>query len=140
MMFSTSMAVRNNGAISSTLNPGNATTNLCHIEFEVRKSLCKADELIHIWLNGLDTSLHRGNSITLSLQTNALTPYCTKSFVCQPCRTTAMSSSKVTAKHEYLIRFQFRYSLGCIFSVVHSFYFLDFIISSASLRILSNSP
>ena len=65
----------------------------------------KADELIHVWFDGFNTALHGWNGITLTLKSNALSPYCTKAIIGKPCSTTAMCTSKVAAKHKYLIRF-----------------------------------
>ena len=59
----------------------NATTNLSHIEFEVWPCLCKADELIHVWLDSLNTTLHSWDGITLTLKPNALAPYRSKAMI-----------------------------------------------------------
>ena len=47
-------------------------------ESQFRMLTSKLKELVHIGSDGLHTTLHRGDSIALALQANALSPYCSK--------------------------------------------------------------
>ena len=60
-------------------------------------------EFIHIRSDGLDTTLHRGDGITLPLHSNPLSPNGTELIESHPGGTTAMGSSQVAAKYEYFV-------------------------------------
>ena len=59
---------------SYLLNPeaSDAAANLRDQELILRMLFGKADELIHVWLDGCHSTLHRGDGIALTLQTYAL--------------------------------------------------------------------
>ena len=107
----------------------NTTAYTCYKKFVFTMLESKLNELIHVWLDSLNSTLHRGDGIALTLKPNALTPYRTKTIIGKSCCSTAMCSGEVTAKDKYLIRLQFRYSFGCIFSVVHGFSYLAMLIN-----------
>lgn len=98
--------------------------DLRHQELQLRMLLGKADELIHIGFNGIDSSVHCWDAIALALQPNTLAPYCTKAFIGQTCCPAAMRACQVAAKHEDFILLQFRNPFGCVFFVGHSLHFI----------------
>jgi hypothetical protein len=56
------------------LESGDAAADAGDIEEQFGMLTGEYDEIIHVRLDGIHTSLHRGNAIALSLQTNALSP------------------------------------------------------------------
>ena len=99
---------------SDFINPetGDATAYFSDQELQFRMLFGKSNKLIHVRLDSLNAALHRGNGITLTLQSDTLAPYRSKPLIGQSCRTTAMCSGEIAAKDEYLILFQLRYSFG----------------------------
>ena len=91
----------------------------------------ESDELIHVRLNGFHTALHRGDGVTLSLQSHTLSIYRAESVVCQASRAALMKTGEVASENENFVRFQFGYSLWSIFSVVHDLIDLVLILISA---------
>ena len=85
--------------------PSNAAAYLRYQELHFLMLFGKCDELIHVWLDSFHTTLHGWDGITLTLQSNALTPYCAKAIIGQSCSTASMRSCQITAKDKYLIRF-----------------------------------
>lgn len=63
------------------------------------------DEVIHIRTNGLYATLHRRYSVTLSGRTDSDAPFSPEVFMSHVCGAAAMSSGKVAAEDEYLVRF-----------------------------------
>ena len=84
----------------------------------------KADELIHIGLDSINSALHGRNGVCLTMKTNAFAPYGTKPLVSQSCSTATMCACQIASKHEYLAFFQFQNPFGCISSVVHNSHIL----------------
>lgn len=66
----------------------------------------KQDEFIYVRLNGIYSTLHGWDGIALTLQTDALTPYSSKFFVCYASSTSCMCSGKITPEYENLIRLE----------------------------------
>jgi hypothetical protein len=82
-------------------------------------SASKVDKLIHVGLDGLYASLHRGNGIALSLQPYALSPNSAKVLSGYASCTTTMIACEVATKHENLILSETTDSLGSISSIIH---------------------
>ena len=99
---------------------GYATADSCDEESKLWMLLGEGDEFIDVWLDSLHATLHRWNTITLSLQTHALTPDGTKLSVGKISRATTMCPSEIAAKHKNLILFQMRNPLGCYSFLFHS--------------------
>lgn len=100
--------------------PSDAATDASHEKLQFRVSLSELDKLIHKWLDSFHPTLHRRDTITLSLQSNALSPDSPKLLIRYPCSAPAMTTRQITAKHKSLILFQLRYPLRSKFSVVHN--------------------
>jgi len=81
-----------------------ATTYAGDKEGEFGMGLGKGDKLIDVGTDGLYASLHRGDGITLTLKTDALTPDGTKLAIGGVSSSTSVSTCEVTTKHEYLVR------------------------------------
>ena len=91
---------------------------------EERKSIIlfgKANELIHIGLDGFHPTLHGRDGVCLTMQTHAFAPYGTKLVLSQACSTATMCTCQIAAKHKYLVLLQFRNPIGGVCSVVHKF-------------------
>ena len=99
MMFSTSIAAANNGAISSTANPA-------------------MPHAIRVTKN-LNSTLHRGDCITLTLQAHTLAPYCAKLINRNSCSTAGMHPFEIAAKHKYLVISQVLDKIRSILSIIH---------------------
>lgn len=97
---------------------GNATANACDIEFQLGVSLGECDELVDVWLDGLNASLHCGDGVGLSLEPDSLPHYCAKSVHCYSGRAAAMMSGKVAAEDKYFVGAECADVFRCIF---HSF-------------------
>ena len=64
-------------------------------------------ELVNIWLNGFDASLHCRNSIRLTTKTNTTTHYGPKLSERKIGRSSPMHSFYVTSKDKYFIGLKF---------------------------------
>ena len=95
-----------------------AATDASDEESQFWVLLGELDELVHIRTDGFHTALHRGDGITLTLQTNALTHDGPKLAVGDVSRTTAVHSLQVAAKYEDLVRLQRCDEFRC-YSLVH---------------------
>ena len=85
----------------------NAAAYSGYKEFQACVGFCKLNELIHVWLDGLDTSLHSRYGIRLARQSNANAPFRAKLLVCCSRCTAYMLASKIASKDEYLIFFKY---------------------------------
>ena len=81
----------------------NAATDTGNEEGEGRVLLGKLDELVHIGFDGFYATLHRWDTVALTLQSYALSHDGPKLAVGNICRTTTMHATKIAAKHEYLV-------------------------------------
>lgn len=100
----------------------NATSDSCDKKRVFRMPGCELYKLIHKRLNGLYPTLHRGDAITLPLQSHTLSPYRAKVLISKKRRTAAMAAGEVAAKHENFMSAQPRDPIRCKFSVVHILY------------------
>lgn len=92
---------------------GNPATNSRDIEEKFRVILCKHDELVNIWGNSINPSLHRRNSIALSPEPDSASHHGAEVLECHQGRSASMEALKVRAKNEYLVRTEFRNHLRC---------------------------
>ena len=96
-----------------------AAADAGHEELELRMRLGEGDELVNIGLDGLHTTLHRGDGITLSLQPHTLTPHGAKAVIGGTSSPTAVHSAQVAAKDEDFIILQCRDHVRRVFSFIH---------------------
>ena len=82
---------------------GDATADASHKEGVSRVLFCELYEFIHIRTDGLYTALHRGNSIALALQTNALSHDGAELAQCHISCTSAVHTTEVAAEYENLV-------------------------------------
>lgn len=82
---------------------GDSAADAGNQELVLRVLLSKEDELVHVWLDGLHSALHGGNSVGLSLQAHTLPPHGTKAVICQTGCAATMMTCQITAEHKNLI-------------------------------------
>ena len=98
---------------------GNTATDASHEERQLRMFLGERDKFIHVGLDSLYPTLHRGDSIALALQAYALAHDGSKLAVGDIGRPTAVHTSKVAAEHKDLIRLQLCNKLWCSTFLLH---------------------
>ena len=97
-------------------------TNSRHIEEIFGVVSSKIDKLVNIRTNRLNTTLHRGNGITLPLQSNTLPHDCTKTPPCHTGRPSPVHTCKIATKHKDFIFSQGIDVIWCILGSILIFY------------------
>lgn len=105
---------------------GYATADAGNEEGKFGVILRKGDKLIHIRADGLHTTLHRGDGVTLPLQTDTLSHNSAKIAVGDACRPTAVHALQVAAEDKNLVRLQFGDKLRCGSFLFHIHFILFF--------------
>ena len=82
---------------------GDAAADACHEECQLGMAGGELNELVHVWLDGLHSALHGGNSVGLSLQAHTLPPHGTKAVISQTGCAAAMMTCQITTEHKNLI-------------------------------------
>lgn len=85
---------------------GYATTYTGDEECEFGVLLGKSNEFIHVGTNVLDSAMHSGNGIALTLESDTLAHDGTKTLVGHAGGTSAMHALQVGPKHKDLIFFE----------------------------------
>ena len=81
-------------------------------------SLGELDKFVNVWLDSFDSSLHGRDGVGLTLQSDALPPYCAEFVQCGPgCPATVMSG-EVAAEDKHFVGFQLIDSFRCIFHYI----------------------
>lgn len=83
---------------------GDAAADTGDEEGEFGMDLGKGDELIDVRADGIYAALHRGDGVTLALQTDALAPDGAKLAIGGISGSASMSACEVAAKDEDLVR------------------------------------
>ena len=97
------MGIAEEGRYVLIVEAGNAAPYSGHKECELPVLSGELDKVIDIGLDFIHTALHGRNGIALALQADALAHHCTKPAVCIICRSTAMNTAQIAAKHEDLV-------------------------------------
>ena len=74
----------------TVVETGDATSDACDEEDVFGMMPCEIDKIVDVWLDGLYPTLHGGNSIRLSLQSDALPPDGSKLVDCGTCSASSM--------------------------------------------------
>ena len=76
---------------------GNATADARYIEEQLRMLLRESDERRNVWLDGLHTTLHSGDSVALATEADTATLYGSELFPSSKRRTASVHSFQVAA-------------------------------------------
>ena len=75
--------------------------------------LSKIDEIIHVWADGIHSTLHGWNRIGLSLKSNPATPNSPELLVGNPGGSSPMIPLEITTEYKYLVLPQLSDTVRC---------------------------
>ena len=85
------------------LKSGNATADAGNIEEKIRMLPGISDELVDVWFDGLDATLHSGNGITLTAMSDTAAHDSAKLLESDICGSTAVNPFQIAPKDENLV-------------------------------------
>lgn len=88
---------------------GNAATDACNVKEQFGMLLCKGDEVIYVRFDGLYTTLHSRNGVTLTTKANPAAHDGAELLPGYKCGSSAMHSFQVAPEDENFIGLQLRY-------------------------------